>query len=93
MHRNFCVAGEILARPGVFIYNYGMESILKFRPLSIILALLGIAGVVFAAYFILPNVRQPGGPEAFPDSSQHYLNPYVFIWYHQGRTYLPQITC
>ncbi len=66
MHRNFCVAGEILARPGVFIYNYGMESILKFRPLSIILAVVGLAGVILAAYFILPNVRQPGSPTGSP---------------------------
>ncbi len=46
-----------------------MESILKFRPLSIILALLGIAGVVLAAYFILPNVRQPVSPAGSPPST------------------------
>ncbi len=33
----------------------------------------------------------PAGPDAFPDSGQHYINPYEFIWYHQGRTYIPQI--
>jgi murein DD-endopeptidase MepM/ murein hydrolase activator NlpD len=33
----------------------------------------------------------PTGPDIFPASSQHYINPYVFIWYHQGRTYIPQI--
>ncbi len=33
----------------------------------------------------------PGGPDAFPNSGQHYLNPFVFIWYHQGRTFIPQV--
>ncbi len=33
----------------------------------------------------------PSGPDVFPDSSQHYINPFVFIWYHQGRTYIPQV--
>ena len=33
----------------------------------------------------------PASPDQFPSSSQHYINPYVFIWYHQGRTYFPFI--
>ncbi len=33
----------------------------------------------------------PSGPDAFPNGSQHYLNPFVFIWYHLGRTYIPLI--
>lgn len=31
----------------------------------------------------------PASPDQFPSSSQHYINPYVYIWYHQGRTYFP----
>ncbi len=34
----------------------------------------------------------PSGPDAFPSSGQHYINPFVFIFYHQGRTFMPQIT-
>ncbi len=33
----------------------------------------------------------PASPDQFPSSSQHYINPYVYIWYHQGRTYFPFI--
>ncbi len=40
-----------------------MESKPKFHPLSLILALLVVAGVGTAAYFLLPNVgRQPANP-------------------------------
>ncbi len=33
----------------------------------------------------------PTGPDGFPSSGEHYIDPYVFIWYHQGRTYIPQV--
>ncbi len=43
-----------------------MESTLKFRPLTIILAALVLVGVVTAAYFILPNVGRPASPAGSP---------------------------
>src|SRR5512138_2429425 len=46
-----------------------MESILKSRPLSIILAALILVGVVTAAYFLLPNVGRPGSPAVSPPNA------------------------
>lgn len=46
-----------------------MESILKYRPVTIFLAALVVVGVVSAAYFILPNVSRPGSPAGSPPAA------------------------
>ncbi len=42
---------------------------LKFRPVTILLAALVVVGVVTAAYFILPNVSQPANPAGSPPAA------------------------
>ncbi len=43
----------------IIFYNYRMETTQKFRPLSLVLAVVGVLGVVALAVFILPNVARP----------------------------------